>query len=111
VKRAIVLASLTAIAVLAALMFTRRSDGAMPATIRIPIVRAHGKGDPAAAALFSHWSHGELNCFACHPSLFPQALVGFTHDDLDAGRYCAACHDGKSAWAVDDQECKACHRD
>lgn len=81
-------------------------------TVRIPIVRAHGKGDPKQAALFSHWSHDEYPCYACHPSIFPQQRAGFTHDELDDGRFCATCHDGKTAWSVDDApECETCHRE
>lgn len=88
-----------------------RASLGMPPTVRIPIVRAHGKGDPPQAALFSHWSHDQFACYACHPSLFPQQRLGFTHDDMDAGKFCAACHDGKSAWSFDDADCKTCHHD
>ena len=84
-----------------------------PDTVRIPIKVAHGKGDPPDAALFSHWEHGRYYCYTCHPSLFPQRRVGFTHDDIDAGRFCGACHDGKHAFGVDDDdvECESCHRE
>jgi c(7)-type cytochrome triheme protein len=85
----------------------------MPESLRIPIVREHGRGDPAEAALFSHWAHDQFRCYSCRPSIFPQALQGFTHDDLDNGHFCARCHDGKKAWSIDDAdvECETCHRE
>lgn len=85
--------------------------GWMPATVRIPIVREHGKGDPEKAALFSHWGHNQYFCYTCHPTLFPQAAQGFTHDELDDGKFCAVCHSGRIAKSIDDMECTACHRD
>jgi c(7)-type cytochrome triheme protein len=83
---------------------------AMPDWVRIPPLAKRGPGDPPDAALFSHWSHNDHHCYACHPSLFPQAKRGFTHADMDKGRYCGACHDGKHAFSVDDAECEDCHR-
>ena len=60
---------------------------AFPATLRIP------PRDPAAprsvpAAWFSHRAHQSFGCFACHPSMFPQAPLGFTHEEMRAGRFC-----------------------
>jgi c(7)-type cytochrome triheme protein len=84
---------------------------AMPESIRIPQVNKHGKGDPTESALFSHWEHDQFQCYACHTSIFPQKKMGFTHEDMEHGKYCAACHDGKTAWKVDDDdvECETCH--
>jgi len=84
----------------------------MPNSVRIPMKVPHGEGDPPDAALFSHWSHGRYHCYSCHPSIFPQRRLGFTHEDLDEGRFCARCHDGKTAFGVDDDdvECETCHR-
>ncbi len=82
---------------------------AMPDEVRIPIVREHEEGDPPDAALFSHWNHERHKCYTCHPTPFPQGRKGFTHDELDEGQYCAVCHDGKRAFAVDDAECETCH--
>ncbi|MGD8862694.1 MAG: cytochrome c3 family protein [Myxococcales bacterium] len=81
---------------------------AMPDRVRIPVVRDH-EGYPENPALFSHWSHESFKCYECHPRPFPQALKGFTHDDMDRGEYCASCHDGTRAFAVDDAECETCH--
>lgn len=83
----------------------------MPQDVRIPIVKPHDKSEPPDAALFSHWSHNQFQCSSCHPSVFPQARKGFTHLELKEGKYCAACHNGKRAFSVDDAdvECETCH--
>jgi len=83
--------------VLAVFVGLSASAWAVPVRVRLPIVRAHGKADPPDAALFSHWQHEQYPCFACHPTLFPRARKGFTHDDMDEGRFCGACHDGRTA--------------
>jgi c(7)-type cytochrome triheme protein len=70
---------------------------ALPAEVRVPVVKEHGKADPPASGLFSHWRHDQFQCFDCHPVLFPRARVGFTHDQMDDGQFCGACHNGKSA--------------
>jgi c(7)-type cytochrome triheme protein len=70
---------------------------AVPAEVRVPVVKEHGKADPPAAGVFSHWRHDQYQCYTCHPVLFPRARKGFTHDDMDEGKFCGACHDGKTA--------------
>lgn len=97
------------VAAVAAVVVGAPRGVAMPASVRIPKVAPHGEDDPQEAALFSHWAHDRFRCYRCHPSIFPQRRVGFTHADLDAGRYCATCHDGKRAWAFDEAECETCH--
>ena len=83
---------------------------AFPAVVRIP------RRDPAAApgvpwALFSHRAHASFGCYACHPSLFPQALAGFTHEEMRAERFCGRCHDGHVAFAIQGAACSGCHVD
>jgi c(7)-type cytochrome triheme protein len=73
------------------------SVAAVPALVRIPVVRPHGTADPAEPGVFSHWQHDQFQCVTCHPALFPQVRRGFTHDDMDEGRFCGACHDGRQA--------------
>jgi c(7)-type cytochrome triheme protein len=81
---------------------------AFPATLRVPR-RDPGKAPGVPPALFSHRSHGSLGCQACHPAIFPQALVGFTHEEMKAGRFCGACHDGSAAFAIAGAACGGCH--
>lgn len=82
---------------------------AMPDAIRIPVVEPHPNGFPATAALFRHSAHAQLSCYACHPGLFPRQRLGFTHLQMEGGRFCAACHDGQSAFAITGSPCERCH--
>lgn len=70
---------------------------AVPSDVRVPVVREHGKADPQAPGVFSHLRHDQYQCFDCHPTLFPRARKGFTHDEMDEGKFCGACHNGKAA--------------
>ncbi len=70
---------------------------ALPVEVRVPVVKEHGKADPPAPGKFSHWRHDQYQCFDCHPVLFPRARSGFTHDQMDQGKFCGACHDGRTA--------------
>jgi c(7)-type cytochrome triheme protein len=83
---------------------------AFPAVVRIP------RRNPAAPAfppraLFSHRTHQSFGCYACHPGVFPQALVGFTHEEMAEGRFCGRCHDGRTAFAIPGATCARCHVD
>ncbi|MCP3145331.1 c(7)-type cytochrome triheme domain-containing protein [Pyxidicoccus xibeiensis] len=78
----------------------------LPQDVRIPPVKARPQPVPA---LFSHWSHNTQHCYSCHPGVFPQAPLGFTHQDMREGRFCGSCHDGKSAKAVSAMRCEGCH--
>lgn len=81
---------------------------AYPATVRIPPEKARAGGSPPAA-LFSHKTHAGFGCAGCHPSVFPQAAVGFSHADMSRGRYCGGCHDGELAFAIQGAACARCH--
>lgn len=84
----------------------------LPATLRIPIANApHPPGEPPDAALFSHWQHDTYSCASCHPSIFPQRKLAFTHDDMERGQFCGSCHDGQTAFSPKDKgvECESCH--
>lgn len=83
----------------------------MPESIRIPIAREHGAGAPVDNALFSHWAHAAFTCNSCHPGTFPQHKLGFTHDDMKAGKFCGSCHDGSVAFSPQDRgvSCETCH--
>jgi c(7)-type cytochrome triheme protein len=83
---------------------------AFPAVLRIP------RRNPGAAAfppraLFSHRTHQSFGCYACHPRVFPQAAVGFTHAEMQDGKFCGRCHDGRSAFAIPGATCARCHVD
>jgi len=77
-----------------------------PQDVRLPPLKERTSPAPA---LFSHWSHNSQHCYSCHPSVFPQSRLGFTHQDMREGRYCASCHDGQSAKAMRAMSCEGCH--
>lgn len=81
----------------------------MPDAVRIPIVSPHPTGTPQNAALFRHGRHDQFDCSTCHPSLFPMWKAGFVHQDMDAGRFCGACHDGTAASGIGELDCESCH--
>jgi c(7)-type cytochrome triheme protein len=68
---------------------------------------------------FSHDFHVNkvgFNCADCHDSLFQQvrgaakAAGDFTMSAFDQGKYCGACHDGSTAFAVTERDsCARCH--
>jgi c(7)-type cytochrome triheme protein len=76
-------------------------------------------GDSPGKVTFLHVSHvGERpDCTQCHPTLFsivkqpagaPAGTRKITHANMEKGRQCGACHNGKKAFGFDD--CTACHR-
>ena len=75
------------------------------------MLKPRESGDPPDEALFSHWEHGRYACMSCHPGVFPQKRVGFTHEDMSAGRSCGACHDGGEAFHPKGRgvSCETCH--
>jgi c(7)-type cytochrome triheme protein len=71
--------------------------------------------DSPGQVTFNHFTHvDEANpsCTSCHSSLFPilksSPRPKYTHEVMGKGQLCGACHDGKKAFALDD-DCSACH--
>jgi c(7)-type cytochrome triheme protein len=95
--------------VMSVVMLVALAGLALPARLRIPPLAPHPTGAPGAAAAFSHVGHASMACYMCHPSVFPQALQGFTHREMRQGRYCGACHDGVTATAIEKMTCSGCH--
>ncbi|WP_298267641.1 cytochrome c3 family protein [Geobacter sp.] len=59
---------------------------------------------------FSHRKHLAMypDCGACHPKLFKAGLnKPFTMAEMEQGKSCGACHNGKTAFGVG--ECASCH--
>lgn len=75
------------------------------------------KGDAdkdTPAAVFPHWAHRiRFKCYVCHDQIF-QMKAGadpVTMDAITDGKFCGACHDGKTAFAVGFDTCARCHRE
>ena len=70
--------------------------------------------DNAGKVVFSHKNHIRQkqmanNCKACHDTIYPfKQKTTYTMADMEKGKSCGACHDGKSAFAL--KECARCHQ-
>lgn len=61
--------------------------------------------------LFSHAFHtGIQTCSDCHPALYrtKRSTVKISMQQMEAGKSCGACHNGKSAFSVA-EKCDSCH--
>jgi c(7)-type cytochrome triheme protein len=83
--------------------------------LRLPPDVTYGTaaGSPGPV-VFSHATHvafADTKCTGCHPAIFPilQPTRRITHDAMNAGRQCGACHDGVTASGVQD-DCSHCHK-
>ncbi|MDA8387069.1 MAG: cytochrome c3 family protein [Nitrospiraceae bacterium] len=75
------------------------------------------KGGGMGQVTFSGTVHAKagLQCSACHPSIFlfmPAATgVKITMKEINAGKYCGACHNGSKAFSAQDpNNCAKCHK-
>lgn len=68
-------------------------------------------GKSVHAVLFPHWAHrAKYQCRVCHTELGFALKANATNvkqADIEAGKYCGKCHDGKKAFAA--RECDRCH--
>ena len=75
-------------------------------------------GDSPGKVTFNHESHVDEaapSCTSCHPKVFKILKAGatadgkaITHDAMDKGQACGACHNGQKSFGFDD--CTMCHR-
>jgi c(7)-type cytochrome triheme protein len=69
----------------------------------------------AGNATFSHENHvagADLSCTACHPSPYVTSKKHghTTMADMQKGKSCGACHNGKEAFSVKVKaDCNRCH--
>ncbi len=112
--RATALAALLAMTLGAAAGLGAAALPKMPGPIAIP-----KSADSPGQVVFDHESHVDASspdCTVCHPRPFSFVKTGravprepMVHDRMDKGAYCGHCHDGKKAFAFD-QDCTFCHR-
>jgi c(7)-type cytochrome triheme protein len=62
--------------------------------------------------IFPHWFHRTVfKCQVCHVELGVKMQVGsnrITMADIYRGRYCGECHNGTTAWGIENN-CDRCH--
>lgn len=65
------------------------------------------------AVTFSHWSHRmKYTCRVCHFELEFEMQANatvITEAESRGGKYCGACHDGKTAFGHTPENCNKCH--
>jgi c(7)-type cytochrome triheme protein len=66
-------------------------------------------GSDENMAEFKHPAHAGFKCYECHTALFPMkdTKTITTMDDINAGKACGTCHNGKKAF--DASQCGTCH--
>lgn len=82
----------------------------MPPDLTLP-----QSGDSPGKVTFAHSSHvdpARPDCTICHPKLFSilaarSADRKILHAKMEKGAQCGACHNGKTAFKMDD--CSVCH--
>lgn len=84
-----------------------------PERYGLVILREQSDRKKAYPVVFPHWLHRtKFTCQVCHTELefsFFKGENDITHDDIEQGRYCGACHDNGIAFGADN--CKRCHID
>jgi c(7)-type cytochrome triheme protein len=86
----------------------------LPGPIAIP-----RSADSPGQVTFLHETHldpARPDCTTCHPRPFrilkesQKARPAITHARMEQGELCGRCHDGKKAFALD-EDCTDCHRE
>jgi len=75
------------------------------------VLNEHSEAEGMRPVIFPHWFHRiRFKCKVCHGELGFKMRVGSNHvsmENITAGEFCGACHNGEIAWAVD--QCDLCH--
>ena len=74
---------------------------------------APGTGD-VPSATFPHYVHRmQFKCYVCHEDIFVMkaGANAITMDEIQAGKYCGVCHNGKTAFQATFNTCPRCHRE
>ncbi len=111
-----VLLSLPAVAAAAAPPGADSARVAPPISVKLPADLVFDRAvGPARAVVFSHETHFGFEgnrCTGCHTGLFRMLRPSHrtSHAEMNAGRSCGACHDGRHAFGVaDSSTCGTCH--
>lgn len=75
------------------------------------ILNNRAETEGVAPVIFPHWFHRiRFQCSVCHVELDIEMRAGANDMSMQRiidGDYCGACHDGETAWSVDN--CDLCH--
>lgn len=79
----------------------------------IPFTRKVPGTEDFPPAVFPHWFHRmQFKCYVCHEEIFKMKAGAnpVTMEAISQGKYCGACHNGKTAFAPMFEHCSRCHR-
>jgi c(7)-type cytochrome triheme protein len=75
------------------------------------ILNNHSGSAEMRPVIFPHWLHRmRFNCSVCHDEVGFKMRSGaddIKMEDINNGKYCGACHNGKFAWGP--EKCNYCH--
>lgn len=104
----------------AALLFALAALAALPAaeSVRaewgdITFVRKEAGTEEIPPAIFPHWLHRmQFRCHVCHDAItvMKAGANPITMEAIQQGKFCGACHDGKTAFQATFETCPRCHR-
>ena len=102
----------TSLGLLLAVASSRAGEAASELRLPADVTYRAADGSPGPV-VFSHTTHvafAENRCLGCHPAPFTmlRPIGRITHEDMDAGRSCGVCHDGKMAHGTQ-EGCDSCH--
>ncbi len=87
---------------------------AAPGDLILPRKGTPTGGEQFPPAAFPHTLHRVLyKCYACHDSLFKmkRGADEISMDAIGNGKFCGACHNGKTAFAASSfEKCALCHQ-
>ena len=90
-------------------------EGKTAFSVKGDCIKCHQVGEVklAGESVFSHKVHLDMSlaCSDCHNKLFIPGPNRVTHAmiDMEKGKSCGACHDGKNAFSVK-SDCQKCHK-
>lgn len=90
-------------------------DGSGAFSVKGDCVKCHQVGDIplAGGSVFSHSAHLEMSyaCSECHNKIFVPGpnRISYTMLDMESGKSCGACHNGKTAFSSK-RDCQKCHK-
>ena len=79
----------------------------------IAFTRKSAGTDDVPAATFPHYVHRmQFKCYVCHEDIFVMkaGANAMTMDEMQDGKYCGVCHNGKMAFQATFNTCPRCHR-
>ncbi|MBI2997564.1 MAG: cytochrome c3 family protein [Deltaproteobacteria bacterium] len=76
------------------------------------VFKREGGAGGVPVTVFPHWIHRiRYKCYACHPALFEMKAGAnkISMEEIQQGKFCGACHNGKAAWGISFESCNRCH--